>query len=85
MRARASTPTGQFGDALPLDFLQNVAPPLKEQENLSLLEKAKDVAVVPATMGPWFLGNHDSVTRPLIEGFLNAVHKITGTGKIGAI
>ncbi|MCJ1348799.1 hypothetical protein MMC31_007032 [Peltigera leucophlebia] len=33
-------------------------------------------------MGPWL---SDSVTRPLIQGFLDAVGKIPGTGKIAAI
>lgn len=30
------------GDSLPLSFLQNIEPPLKEQEKLSMVDKAKN-------------------------------------------
>lgn len=49
------------------------------------MEKAKNAAVVPARMGPWLIRHRDCVTRPLIKGFLDAVRKIPGTGKVGAI
>ena len=73
------------GDSLPIDFLQNVEPPLKKQETLTLTEKAKNTAVVPATLGPWLLTHRESVTRPLINGFVNTVRNTPGTNKIGAI
>lgn len=73
------------GDSLPIDFLQNVEPPLKKQETLTVIEKAKNTAVVPATLGPWLLTHRESVTRPLIDGFVNTVRNTPGTNKIGAL
>ncbi len=73
------------GDSLPIDFLQNVEPPLKKQENLTLAEKAKNAAVVPATLGPWLVKHREAVSRPLIDGFVNTVRQIPGTNKVGAI
>lgn len=73
------------GDSLPLSFLQNVKPPLKAQENLSLADKVKNAAVVPATLGPWALKHREGVTKPLIDGFINAVRMIPETNKIGAV
>ena len=73
------------GDSLPLDFLQNVEPPLKKQEELTLVEKTKNAAIVPATLGPWLITHREGVTRPMIDGFVNTVRTIPGTNKIGAI
>lgn len=73
------------GDSLPLSFLQNVEPPLKKQETLSVVDKAKNAAIVPATLGPWLAKHREGVTRPLIDGFVNTVRMIPGTDKIGAI
>lgn len=73
------------GDSLPTDFLQNVEPPLKKQENLTVAEKAKNTAIVPATLGPWLLKHREAVSRPLIHGFVNTVRSIPGTDKVGAI
>ncbi|KAG7002234.1 hypothetical protein G7Y79_00028g062550 [Physcia stellaris] len=73
------------GDSLPIDFLQNVEPPLKKQETLTVTEKAKNTAVVPVTLGPWLLTHRESVTRPLIDGFINTVRNTPGTNKIGAL
>ncbi len=73
------------GDSLPISFLDNVEPPLKTQETLSVLDKAKNAAIVPATLGPWLVTHREGVTRPLIDGFVNAVRMIPGTDKIGAI
>ena len=72
-------------DSLPIDFLQNVEPPLKKQETLTVTEKAKNTAVVPVTLGPWLLTHRESVTRPLIDGFINTVRNTPGTNKIGAL
>ena len=72
-------------DSLPIDFLQNVEPPLKKQETLTVTEKAKNTAVVPATLGPWLLTHRESITRPLIDGFVNTVRNTPGTNKIGAL
>ena len=68
-----------------MEFLQNVEPPLKKQETLTATEKAKNAAVVPATLGPWLVKHREGVTRPLINGFVNTVRNIPGTNKIGVI
>lgn len=81
----AYIPDIQSGDAIPLDFLQNVEPSLKAQENLSLADKAKNAAVVPTVLGPWIVKHREAVTRPLVDGFINTVRMIPGTNKIGAI
>lgn len=73
------------GDSLPVDFLQNVEPPLKVQENLSLTDKAKNAAVVPTTLGPWLIKHREGVTKPLLDGFINTVRMTPGTNKIGAV
>lgn len=73
------------GDSLPLSFLDNVEPPLNKQENLSLVDKAKNAAIVPATLGPWLAKHRESVSRPLIDGFVNTVRMTPGTNKIGAV
>jgi len=73
------------GGSLPLSFLQNVEPPLKDQEQLSLVDKAKNAVIVPATLGPWLVTHREAVTRPLLDGFVNSVRMIPGTNKIGAI
>lgn len=73
------------GDSLPLSFLDNVEPPLKTQETLSLVDKAKNAAIVPATLGPWLAKHREGVSRPLIDGFVNTVRMTPGTNKIGAI
>ena len=73
------------GDSLPISFLDNVEPNLKTQEQLSLVDKAKNAAIVPATLGPWLAKHREGVSRPLIDGFVNTVRMIPGTNKIGAI
>ena len=50
-----------------------------------MVEKAKNAAIVPATLGPWLLTHREAVARPLIDGFVNTVRNIPGTDKIGAI
>lgn len=74
-----------FGDSVPIDYLQNIEPPLKAQENLSLVDKAKNAAVVPTVLGPWMVKHREAVTRPLVDGFINTVRMIPGTNTIGAI
>ena len=73
------------GDSLPLSFLQNVEPPLHVQETLSVTDKAKNAAVVPATLGPWLVKHREGVSRPLVDGFVNAVRMTPGTDKVGAV
>ena len=73
------------GDSLPLSFLQNVEPPLKVQESLSVTDKAKNAAIVPTTLGPWLVKHREGVSGPIIDGFVNTVRMIPGTNKIGVI
>ncbi|KAL8841157.1 MAG: hypothetical protein Q9176_003498 [Flavoplaca citrina] len=73
------------GDSLPISFLQNIEPPLKKQEQLTVAEKATNAAVVPATLGPWLVKHREAVTKPLIDGFVNTVRMIPGTDRIGAV
>lgn len=81
----AYVPDFHQGDSLPLSFLDNVEPPLKTQETLSLVDKAKNATIVPATLGPWLAKHREGVSRPLIDGFVNSVRMTPGTNKIGAI
>ena len=73
------------GNSLPISFLQNVEPPLKDREQLTLVDKTKNAAIVPTTLGPWLISHREAVTQPLIDSFVNAVRMIPGTNKIGAI
>lgn len=78
-------PDIQQGDALPIAFLDDVEPKLAVREQLSLVEKAKKTANVGATFGPWLIRRREAVTKPIIDGFIDAVRKDPQTGKIGAI
>ncbi|KAF2842708.1 alpha/beta-hydrolase [Patellaria atrata CBS 101060] len=73
------------GDSLPIEFLQDVEPPLPVRENLTLLEKAAKTAKVGTTLMPWLAKHREAVTKPLIDSFINAVRVIPGTNKIGVI
>ncbi|KAL8902267.1 MAG: hypothetical protein Q9207_004802 [Kuettlingeria erythrocarpa] len=73
------------GDSLPLDFLQNIEPPLKKREQLSVTEKATNAAAIPTTLGPWLVKHREAVSRPLIDGFINTLRMTPGTNKIGAV
>ena len=73
------------GDALPIDFLQNIEPSLRTQETLSLADKAKNTAVVATTLGTWLPKHREAVSRPLIDGFINTVRLTPGTDKIGVV
>ena len=68
-----------------MSFLEVIEPPLKTKETLSLVDKAKNAAMVPATLGPWLAKHREGVSRPLIDGFVNAVRMTPGTNKIGAV
>lgn len=73
------------GDSLPISFLQNVEPRLKDQEQAGLVDKAKNAVIVPTTLGPWLVKHREAVAEPLISGFINTVRQIPGTNKVGAI
>ena len=73
------------GDSLPIDFLQNVEPPLEKRETLTMVDKAKNTAIVSATLGPWLAKHREAIVRPLIHGFVNTVRTTPGTDKVGVI
>jgi Dienelactone hydrolase family len=73
------------GDSLPLSFLQNVEPPLKDREQAGLVDKATNYAAVTVTLPPWLMKHREAVSEPLISGFINTVRQIPGTNKVGAI
>ncbi|KAI9724550.1 MAG: hypothetical protein M1812_000618 [Candelaria pacifica] len=73
------------GDSLPISFLDNVEPNLKTKEQLSTIDSAKNTAIVGSTLPPWLVTHREGVSRPIIDGFVNAVRLIPGTNKIGAI
>ena len=73
------------GDSLPISFLDNVEPRLADRENQGLVDKAKNAAIVPTTLGPWLVKHREAVSKPIIDGFINTVKMIPGTNKVGAI
>ena len=73
------------GDSLPVSFLNNVEPPLKDRDQLGLLDKGKNQAVVATTLPPWLIRHREGVSKPLIDGFINTLRLTPGTNKIGAI
>lgn len=60
-------------------------PNLNEQAKLTIADKAKNAAVVPATLGPWLLTHREGVSKPLIDGFFKALKIEPGTNKVGAV
>jgi len=73
------------GDSLPISFLQNVEPPLKDCKNASIVNKANIAAIIPVTLGPCLIERCEAVSEPLISGFINTVRQIPGTNKVGVI
>ena len=58
---------------------------LNDQAKLTAIDKAKNAAVVPTTLGPWLLTHREAVVRPLIDAFFNQLRITPGTNKVGAI
>lgn len=75
----------QPGDAIPLDFLQNIEPPLKVQENWFLVDRTKNAAVVPKTIDSPVDCETSRSRHKALDGVFNTVRMIPGTNKIGAI
>jgi len=73
------------GDSLPISFLQNVEPPLKDKEQAGLIDQAKNTAIVATTLPRWLAKHREGVSRPVIDGFINTVRMTPGTNKVGAI
>jgi len=81
----AYVPDVHQGDSLPIEFLQDVEPPLAVRENLGMVEKGVKTAKVGTTLGPWLISHRESVSKPIIDGFINTVRTIPGTHKVGVI
>jgi hypothetical protein len=64
---------------------KNVEPPFNDRENASVVDKAKNAAIVPVTLGPWLIKHREAVSEHPISGFVNIVRQIPGTNKVGAI
>lgn len=73
------------GDSLPISFLQNVEPPLKDQEQAGIVDKVKNTAIVGSTLMPWLAKHREGVSKPIIDGFVNTVRMVPGTDKVGCI
>lgn len=73
------------GDWLPEEFLDDVEPPLKIREELSIVDKGVKQAKVAATLGPWLITHREAVTRPLIEGVVNIVKHTPYTNHVGTL
>jgi len=73
------------GDALPIEFLQDAEPPLKVRETLSIVDKGVKTAKVGVTLGPWLYRHSESVSKPLVEGFVRTVKMTPGTNSVGTI
>jgi len=71
------------GDSIPLAFLQSVEPPLNIRKQLTVFDKTKATATVGTTLPPWLIKHRESITKPLVDSFINAV-RVPGT-KIGAL
>ena len=70
---------------MPLSFLENVEPNAKTQETLGVADKAKNTAIVSATLATWLPKHREGVTKPLIDGFVNTLRTTPGTEKVGAV
>lgn len=73
------------GDPLPISFLQNVEPPLKDKEQAGLIDSAKNTAIVGATLGTWLPKHMEMITLPIVEQAVEEVRKQPGVGKIGTV
>jgi dienelactone hydrolase len=72
-------------DSLPIEFLQDVEPPLPTREQMTLVQKTAATAGVGATLGPWVLKHREAVSKPIIDGFINTTRHTPGTDKVGVI
>lgn len=81
----SSVPDVHNSDSLPAEFLQVAEPPLKVRGQLSMVDKGVKLAKVGTTLGPWLLRHREAVSKPIIDGFINAVKLIPGTDKVGTL
>ncbi|KAJ9634570.1 hypothetical protein H2199_008853 [Coniosporium tulheliwenetii] len=81
----AYIPDVHQNDSLPIELLQSIEPPRHVARSMGVAEKAAATAKTGATLGPWLLKHREAVSKPLIDGFVNAVRLIPGTNKVGVI
>jgi hypothetical protein len=81
----AYIPDVHEGDSLPIEFLQDVEPPLPTRESMTVLQKTASTAKVGTTLGPWLVRHREAVSKPIIDGFIREVRLIPGTDKVGVI
>ena len=60
-------------------------PPLKTREQLTLIDKGVKTAKVGTTLGPWLYKHAESVSLPLISGFVRHVKQVPYTNSVGCI
>ncbi|KAL8722071.1 MAG: hypothetical protein Q9181_007563 [Wetmoreana brouardii] len=73
------------GDPLPISLLQNIEPPLKDQEQAGLVDKTKNTAIAGTSLGPWLVKHREAVTLPIVEKFVEDVKKQSGNSKVGTV
>ena len=73
------------GDPLPISFLQVAEPPLKDQEQAGLIDKAKNTAIMGATFATWMPKHTKAATLPIVEKFIDEIKNMPGTKKVGTI
>ena len=66
----AYVPNIHEGDSLPIEFLQDVEPPLPVRESLSVVQKTAETTKVGATLGPWLIKHREAVSKSLINSFI---------------
>lgn len=74
-----------FGDSVSEEIMKDAEPPLKDREELSVVDKTASTAKIAAILGPWQAKHRESVSKPLVDGFLNAVKHTPGVNKVGTI
>ncbi|ORX34822.1 dienelactone hydrolase [Kockovaella imperatae] len=67
------------------ELLNTIAPNLRVQKEATVLPKAADTAKTGAAIGPFLITNREAVTKPKIEGFVQAVRAEPNTRHIAAI
>lgn len=74
------------GDSLsPTTLITSVEPTLSNRERMSFLSRTISTLRAGASLGPWLLRHRESVARPAVEGFIEAVRNIPGTEKVGVV
>jgi dienelactone hydrolase len=78
-------PDLHHGDSIPIEFLQDLEPPIPVRDKMTTFGKIARPAKIGLTLGPWLIRHREGVTRPLVDAFIQAVHDIPETGKLGVV